>query len=137
MNTGWSDCDPIKKEKDQIRLHDTEAQWAEVLLKDKNKKSILLSHHWSISNLDTTNAALWFAGHLHRLIIYKNNLRIVGAGAVPELINKNKYSDTDYIHTDNDGVAYLHSFAIMDIDKERIKVSYFDENNQLLYSEDK
>lgn len=152
LNTGW--CDNVTKSS-IIRLNDSEVVWARHIIAT-SEKTILMSHHqpfsgWqNVNNITATqlgnlsNVAAWFTGHEHRLAIYEPHIgierhRTVGAGAVPEFVT-NDYFDNSKIPTKkvpygDDGVAYDHSFAIMHLDKDLVKVHYYDEDNNLLFSE--
>lgn len=148
MNTGWSD----RFSKTPVELHSSEAEWVKSNL---NQKTILFSHHQpfsgfqAISNIvasqleNLNNVEAWFTGHEHRLAIYHEyndikRMRTVGAGGVPELVREDYFKSTipcQPITYGNDGIRYYHSFAIMDIDQDNVTVRYFDEQDNVLYSE--
>lgn len=153
LNTGW--CDNVTKSA-TIQLHDSEVVWARDIIA-KSTKTILMSHHQPFSgwqdvnkNIVATqlgnlgNVAAWFTGHEHRLAIYEpyqgiRRMRTVGAGAIPEFIAKDYFDNSKVpcqkVTYGDDGIVYKHSFAIMNLDNEKVKVDYYDEDNNLLFSE--
>ncbi len=148
LNTGWSDN--VTKTS-TIKLHESEVAWANRQIA-QSKKSILLSHHQPFSGWQTIDnivhlqlnkqVAAWFTGHEHRLAIYEPYMgierhRTVGAGAVPVFVEKEPESKIPVakITIGDDGVVYDHSFAIMHLDNDVVQVRYYDEDNNLLFSE--
>ena len=142
-------------------LQDTEVAWLEDKIGNAGgRKTILLSHHQLFTayediggqavndHLNTQisgmlpKVTVWFWGHEHDLVLYRNHLgvlgRCVGHGAFPvgngELPMTPKFpeipTDPLRLELDSDEAFYNHGYVIIDLDGPNAKVSYYQESDE-------
>jgi Calcineurin-like phosphoesterase len=152
LDTGYIDHD----------LNLEQVKWLTALLNESDKKNILLSHHQPFSAYEsggageerlqrwtknlTNRITAWFWGHEHLCVVYKSYKgirgRCVGHGCFPyEIPSKTPpfagpqvewvFRASDPKHSDRG----LHGFALLEIDNEKLNVSYIDETGRLQYAE--
>jgi hypothetical protein len=136
-------------------LQEPQLPWLEEQMKDRARKTLLLSHHqlFSVYEKDTPGlreqlepflnrygVKAWFWGHEHRCVLYESNAgvdfgRCIGHGGVPVYMwhaNDGKYPSPatyEYRESLKRGLEKwaLFGFAVLDLDGPAIDVRYIDE----------
>ena len=161
MDTGLHDDVPLAGK--PTFLEDSEVEWLTDKIENAGgRRSVLLSHHQLFSayeNIggkvvnDRLNAqlapllpkvAMWFWGHEHDLVIYKQYMnvlgRCVGHGAFPigisELPSNPLFPDVplESVRLQTNAAFYNHGYVIVELDGASARVSYYqdtDEDNPL------
>lgn len=153
LDTAWDEGD----------LHGGQLGWLEDHLEDRQRKSLLLSHHQLFSAYEKDSKTLqarlesllerygvnaWFWGHEHRCVFYETHERVqaarcIGHGGVPvymwhkETDPHAEPSTYEYRRAIKSGLESwaLFGFAVLDFAGPVIEVRYIDEDGREHYKE--
>ena len=143
-------------------LNVEQVKWLTALLNESDKKNILLSHHQPFSGYEssgggeerlqnwiknlTAKITAWFWGHEHLCVVYKSYKgikgRCIGHGCfpyeIPPAMPPLAGPSVEWVLRASDpkhSGRGVHGFALLEINNEKLKVSYIDETGHLQYEE--